>query len=228
VTLIGDTGFDRLGGIAFNTSGVLYGVAGGSASIATLLTINPGTGAATTVGTVSGGFAVDGLRFDAMNTLYGAEFDISGGVGVLLTIDSTNAGVLSQVTLSGSGNSFIVGLAFSSGGALYGSRGNSSGHTEDLDLIDPATGQLSPLGDATNVISDLVFGSDGFLYGGSSTGSVFRINPNTGTKTLLFSTGLRLAGLASLPVPEPSTWILLFGGPLLVVAARIRRSGLAK
>src|SRR5678815_4367019 len=43
VTLIGDTGFDRLGGIAFSSSGFLYGVSGGSANQGTLIIIDPYT-----------------------------------------------------------------------------------------------------------------------------------------------------------------------------------------
>src|SRR6266536_1519132 len=47
VVLIGNTGFDRLGGIAFNSNGILYGVSGGSAGQGTLLTIDAANGTAT-------------------------------------------------------------------------------------------------------------------------------------------------------------------------------------
>ena len=39
--LIGDTGFDRLGAIAFDSSGTLYGVSGASTNQGTLMTIDP-------------------------------------------------------------------------------------------------------------------------------------------------------------------------------------------
>src|SRR6266550_4752293 len=50
VVLIGNTGFDRLGGIAFNGNGILYGVSGGSSGQGTLLTIDTATGTATVIG----------------------------------------------------------------------------------------------------------------------------------------------------------------------------------
>jgi len=53
VVLIGNTGFVRLGGIAFNNNGILYGVSGGSAGQGSLLTIDSMTGVATTIGLIS-------------------------------------------------------------------------------------------------------------------------------------------------------------------------------
>lgn len=49
VSLVGNTGLDRLGGIDFNASGVLYGVDGGSLGPSALYTIEPTTAAATLV-----------------------------------------------------------------------------------------------------------------------------------------------------------------------------------
>lgn len=212
-TLVGNTGFDRLGGIAFDTNGVPYGVSGGSTGPSVLFTFDLLTAQATPIGTVPGSFGVDGLRFDANNTLYGGAYDNVAGSGFLLTIDPASAVVLTQVGVTASGNGFMPGLAFSSGGILYGSRGNSSGHTEDLDLINPTTGQATAIGTATNVISDIAFGLDGILYGVSPDGTVYSINPTTGAETALFGTGLKLAGVASpQAVPEPSTWVLVAGG----------------
>src|SRR5262245_2495611 len=112
VTLIGNTGFDRLGGIAFNSSGFLYGVSGGSdpAHQATLLIIDPYTGAANPIGPISNpNLGVDGLRFNAQDVLYGSGFS---GVGVLVTINPANGNILSSLTLIGSGNSGCSGIAF--------------------------------------------------------------------------------------------------------------------
>ena len=52
VTLVGDTGLSRLGGIDFNASGVLYGVDGGSVGPSSLYTISTTNGAATLIGTI--------------------------------------------------------------------------------------------------------------------------------------------------------------------------------
>src|SRR5947208_13771004 len=111
-SLIGNTGFDRLGGIAFDSSGTLYGVSGGSDNQGTLMTIDPTNGAATVIGLLSDpNAAVDGLRFNSQGVLYGSSFDNTAGVGKLLTIDPSNAQVLTSLTLMGSGNSFCPGIA---------------------------------------------------------------------------------------------------------------------
>src|SRR5439155_26714573 len=150
--------------------------------------------------------AVDGLRFNSQGVLYGGSFNNSLSVGQLLTIDPSNAQVLTSLTLVGSGNSFCPGIAFDSLDVLYGSRGNSNGRTEDLDLIDQVTGVLTPIGPMEAVISDIVFAPDGTLYGCSPTGDLYSIDPVTGAKTLLFNTAiLQLSGLAAAPAtPTPT------------------------
>jgi hypothetical protein len=127
-------------------------------------------------------------------------------VGQLLTIDPSDGTVLTSLTLVGSGNSFCPGIAFDSKDVLYGSRGNSSGRTEDLDLIDQVTGVMTPIGPMEFVISDIVFAPDGILYGSSPTGELYTIDPTTGAKTLLFNTSIaQLSGLAAAPAsPTPT------------------------
>jgi plastocyanin len=206
-SLIGDTGFDRLGGIAFDSSGTLYGVSGGSDNQGTLMTIDPTNAEATVIDLLSDpNAAVDGLRFNSQGVLYGSSFDNNVSVGKLLTIDPSNAQVLTSLTLVGSGNSFCTGIAFDALGLLYGSRGNSSGRLEDLDLIDQITGVLTPIGLMEAVISDIAFTPDGTLYGSSPTGDLYVIDPVTGTKTLLFNTAIaQLSGLAAAPAaPTPT------------------------
>jgi hypothetical protein len=223
VTPIGNTGFDRLGGIAFNSSGVLYGAAGGSAAQTTLLTIDPMTGAASVVGLVSDPTtAIDSLRFNAQGVLYGGAYQNNASVGVLVTLNSANANILSSLTLVGSGNSFCPGIGFNAAGVLYGSRGNSSGRAEDLDLINQATGALTSIGGMEAIISDIVFDATDTLYGSSPNGNLYSINPITGAKTLLFNTGItQFAGLAA-PVPEPSVAVLFVIAALALVLVRWR------
>jgi thrombospondin type 3 repeat protein len=202
VTFVGNTFLNKLGGIDFNASGVLYSVDGGSAGPASLYTIDPVTAAATFIGSIQGIQGVDALRFSASGTLYGGGWD---GTGRLITINPANAAILSAVTQSGTGNAFTAGLAFDPFGTLYGSRGNSSGHTEDLVTINPATGGETAIGTTTNVISDIWFNSDGALYGGSPNGDLFAINPTTGAKTLLFNAEIQISGLTGVRTRAPDS-----------------------
>jgi uncharacterized protein DUF6923 len=215
VALVGNTGFDRLGGIAFNSSGFLYGVSGGSHGQGTLLIIDPYTGVGHPIGSISNAnLGVDGLRFNAQGVLYGSAFDNTSQVGVLVTINPSNANILSSLTLMGSGNSFCVGIAFASGGTLYASRGNAAGRLEDIDLVNQMTGVLTPIGAMETVISDIVFALDGTFYGCSTNGDLYSIDPVSGNKTFLFNTGInKLSGLATplntqrlppLPRPRPT------------------------
>jgi hypothetical protein len=215
VVLIGNTGFDYLGGIAFNSNGILYGVSGGSSNQGTLSTIDPTNGTAIVIGLISDpNLGVDGLRFNSQGILYGSAYDNSSGVGKLVTIDPSNANILSSLTLMGSGNSFAPGIGFDPTDALYASRGNASGRLEDIDLVNQVTGEMTPIGPMEAVISDIVFSPDGTLYGSSPNGDLYSINPITGAKTLLFNTGInKLAGLAwtavrptPTPRPRPSPW----------------------
>jgi hypothetical protein len=224
VTFVGNTGLSRVGGIDFDSNGVLYAVDGGSVGPSSLYTISSANASIlTSIGTISGIQGVDSIAFDAADILYGAGW--SGTVGVLLTIDASNASIDSSVDMSGSGNSFVAGLAFDPSGTLYGSRGNAGGHTEDLITIDTGTGVHTPIGGTTDVISDIWIAADGTLYGASPTGDLFTIDKSTGDKTFLFNTGVRIAGLTGLEraVPEPSTFVLASLGLVVAGGLAIRR-----
>lgn len=210
VTLIGNSGLNHVGGLGFSPGGTLFAADGGSVGPANLYTINLGNGAPTLVGTIAGIQGVDALAFSTTGTLYGGGWN--GTSGRLLTINPGTGGILTDTALVGSGNSFVPGLSAGPGGTLWGSRGNSNGHTEDLDLINTGTGVLTPIGGATNVISDIWYSPSGVLYGGSPNGDLFSIDPGTGAKTLLFNTGVHIAGLTGQfsAVPEPTS--LALGG----------------
>jgi len=128
------------------------------------------------------------------------------------------------VTLMGSGNSFAAGIAFFISGDAVWVGGNAFGRLEDLDLINPTTGQMTPIGPMETVISDIVFAADGVLYGSSPDGMLYSISPATGMKTALFDTGiLSISGLAAI-VPEPSSFLLMALGSVLLLILLIRRA----
>lgn len=82
VTLIGDTGLNRLGGIDFSPTGVLYGVDSGAQEPSALWTIDLTTAEPTFRGDILGVGSrfvqgVDSIRFDRTGTLYGAGWDAS-------------------------------------------------------------------------------------------------------------------------------------------------------
>src|SRR5256886_6550720 len=75
-TEIGNTGVDRLGGIAFYSNGTLYGGSGGSVGGGTLMTIDPTNAVATPIGPISDpNVGVDGLRFNSEGVLYGGAYN---------------------------------------------------------------------------------------------------------------------------------------------------------
>src|SRR5207249_170017 len=168
VTFIGSTGLSTLGAIAFDASGVLYAVDGGSAGFpdpeigqyAALYSLDPTTAAATFIGTTVGVGGVDALRFNAAGTLYGgAHRAAPDDTSRLVTINPATGTILTAVLLSGTGNGSTTGLAFAADGTLYASRGNAASRGEDLVVIDVSTGVETALGSATNVISDVWFNS---------------------------------------------------------------------
>lgn len=140
-TLIGEIGFDRVGGLAFDpNSNTLYGVDGDSDQ---LITINTTTGMGTAVGALGFG-TVTGLAFDPLNdVLYGVNFFPTAE---LITIDTTTeAGTaVDQIgTYSG-----LSGLAFDTEtGTPYGSNISLfNPNTIELLVIEPTTGKGESVG----------------------------------------------------------------------------------
>ena len=219
VTLVGDTTLHKLGALAFDNSGVLYGIAGGSRGPADLYTIDTNTAAATFVGTVMATNlnGIDAIDFDSLGTLFATGWFGANPVR-LLTLNPSTAGVDSDdVLIGGTGNGHVPGLAFDATDQLFGSRGNSGGHLEDLVSINTTSFMQAAIGGSTDDLSDIAFTRDGTLYGGSPatnlTGGglvidseLFTIDPTTGVKTsLIASTGIRIAGLATHDNPIPTS-----------------------
>jgi len=108
LTFIGTTGLDNIGGLAFDSDGILYGVTSGSSG-GDLVTIDTLTGAASLVG-FSGFLSVGSLEFSPNGVLYaGLGQNDPTNPGSLITIDEkTGIGTL----VGASGFSTLSGLSF--------------------------------------------------------------------------------------------------------------------
>jgi len=224
VTLVGDSGFDKLGALDFDDNGTLYAISNGSRGPADIYILSTMDASPTFVGTATATDpdlpvlqGIDAIAFDSSGTLFAAPYSfVVTGTGPndfidfnrLLALDLTtieNGEVTADLDIrmsgpSGIGNAGAAGIAFNSAGQLFGSAGGSSGHPADLFSIDTTTGEQTAIGGTTNVISDIWFAADGTLYGASPNGDLFTIDPNpmsnpAGKKTFLFNTGIRISGL---------------------------------
>jgi DNA-binding beta-propeller fold protein YncE len=147
----------------------LYAAKGGSSGTSDLYSINPANGNSTVIGTIP--WAMTGLAFDpTTNMLYGATSALSTNFSTYLitldpvTGDGTTIGSFSAYGINP--GQIVPDLAFS-GGDLYGIWTLS----QDLILIDKATGDFIEVGDATNSLQGdsttgwgLDFDNDGVLW----------------------------------------------------------------
>ncbi|HJT80707.1 MAG TPA: hypothetical protein VJ719_05870 [Chthoniobacterales bacterium] len=210
-TLIGLTGYDRVGGIDFNPlTGILYGTGTNqTTSQVDLITINTMTGMATTIGytglTTAGNPVptFQDISFSSNGTLYGVS------EGNLYSFNLAT-GAANFIGVTGLGK-FGSGLAFDPSGTLYNING------ADIGTINPATGAgtdtmtdvMYPLNLAnprTNAMDyDL---TSGILYASvHHTGANFiaQIDPTTGDVSNARVTVDGLDGLAVFaPTPPPT------------------------
>jgi hypothetical protein len=157
--------------LAFNPlNGVLYGITGLESpnDKRTLVTINPATGAATVIGTLTGTFGTTGLTditFRSDGTLFGISPE------TLYTVDLATA-ALSSIGSTGE-NSPGGGLAFNSSGTLYSAGPTSSG---TVDILNTATGARTvgpaltgePFGPPMGAMMALDFSNTDVLYAPNS------------------------------------------------------------
>ena len=167
-TPIGNVNLDlnRVSGIAFDTSGTLYGVTFPGISSADLVRINPQTGAVTIVG--STGIVptahITDIDFDPSGKLVGVTYNpgdstrgIPGGPPDLITIEVAT-GVATR--LASFEVSAVQAIAYDRSGALFGV---TCGPTATLVRIDPLTGGITVVGSigppatASPCVGDLAF-----------------------------------------------------------------------
>lgn len=233
-TLIGNSGIAQLQSLAHSPDGTYYATAaGGGGGPVKLVTIDPTTGAGTTIGTVTttdpaGISAMQGLAFGADGTLYGAGTALGSTISNLYSVNRTT-GVASLI---GSTNATsIQGLDFNDAkGVLYAYNGNGDAATRGLRTVNTTTGAstfIGPVGGSGTLnLASIAFTPDGTLWG-SNTSGLWTINPATGVAVNTYpGTTFHLGSYSGLeyltPVPVPAA-VWLFGSGLAAMAGWLRR-----
>ena len=215
---------------AHPTTGQLYGVTGSEFTPSRqLFIIDPVTAATTvigTIGTVRTENASD-ISFAANGTLYG--WSTRGGPLMTIGLGDALRTAIGSATNGTQGN----GLAFTPDGTLYLAGPTAPGN---LYTVDIGTGALTVVAALSNVpvdfgtsVNAMASDPNGVLYavGRSSGAQLVTIDRVTGAMTTVgvLSFGEADALAFVVPVPEPSTWLMLgTGGALLWLRFR-RRSG---
>jgi hypothetical protein len=181
-------------------TGRVYAADPNIGAMSMLWTLDVNTGIATLVGGINSD-VIANIAFDpATGVLYGLGRNSS----VLYTIN-TATGTPTQVGAT----SFVhSGLAFSSGGQLYGTSG-----TGFLYSIDKATGGSTLIGGPGigSLVEDAAFTPQGNLYITDFHGRIDQVNPATGAIPVSWQTGFGdgLLGLIATPTvfpPPPSCY----------------------
>jgi hypothetical protein len=179
-TAIGNSGQTRFNALARDPAEVFYAVAWDGATTSWLTTVDPATGAATVVATLSPFLDVRGLAFDDMGTLFAIH---NSSADELYTIDTTTG----AATLVGStGRGTVQGLAFSPANGILYAWDNAAG----LLTVDPATGaatDVNPSVGGTGDIQTISALPDGSMYGVRY--DLYTINPADGSYSLTFVGG---------------------------------------
>ncbi len=248
VTIVGHpAGVTRISGLAFDSSGVLYGSTlnppGGfpppsGPRTSNLIIMNADTGVMTSsVAITSGGLSLsiaDLAIQPGTNTLFGITNPDgpSGPFGQLYTINR----ITGVATLIGSvgppgdtAHTFFDSIAFAPNGKLYMSAAginfaNGTEINQTLRTIDPTTAATLTSVSTTHFFGALAIRSDSSIFGGTGDAhQLFNIDPLTGFETLVGDTGTSFVGdLAFRPgssVPETSTTLTLMTLSLLGVCA---------
>jgi streptogramin lyase len=164
---------------ALAATNVLYGTQGLSGDL--LVTIDPATGVATSVGSTGQSFS--GLAVSPA----GEIFATTRSTGVLYRLDAAT-GQASQV--GPTGVSYMDAIAFDRDGDLWGI---DNGGPSLLYSIDPGTGVVTPVGPVGTLLAGLAFDPiDGTAYASGAAGNdmIYRVDLTTGTANPIGSTGL--------------------------------------
>jgi len=220
--------------VAIGPGGDLFVANGESGS--NIVRIDPATGAQSVLTT--GVTFPTGLVFDAAGELLVADSFFGSSVAVGITIDAAGdilitsvggeiervdpvTGSRTTIFTEGSGQSLFELVVDANGDLLVVDDG-----VDSILRVDPITGSHTVLSSGGNLSSPfgLAHDANGDLLVGDRSGKVLRVDPVTGAQTIIASGGglTSAFGVAIVPVPEPTTALLLAAGLTTLAAARGR------
>ncbi len=226
-TPIGATGFADIECLAFDASGVLYGV---DDITNQLLICDTSTGACDAVGPLGVAFTDCGLTFDC-----NGELLMSTDAPDPLTLYSIDPNT-GQATAIGDQGQQVTGLAAriatgSCGSGVFGLGGDGTNNLGCMDIFTGAFEEIGPLNTVSLNDGGIDFDLQGILWGIQDQGLIFIINPGTGTASGVTATLNGFEGLAiDAPSCEPRTiptmseWgLILMAGILGIVGFIVYR-----
>jgi hypothetical protein len=227
VTMPGFTVVNCYGMSAQPGTGTLYAILRASIDAPIdrrLVTINPITGVATTVGNLADAFS--NLAFRSNGTLIGVVGDGGAAAESLFAISTTDASKTFLFTLGNGADGETI--AFHPNGLLYHSSGFNPAVFESVDID---TQQVTPIGSTSPEMFGMGYvPTTGQLLGSDFNSQLFSINLATGARTPIGAMGDQLGGganraIAFVPtaVPEPATVALVLGSALAVLSYGWRR-----
>jgi uncharacterized repeat protein (TIGR03803 family) len=200
VNLGGSNGSAPTGQMVLNYDGKLYGIApgGGDQNAGVLFAFDPNSGTfekrLNGKGSPMGNGTQGTLaKEQASGKVYSSAMGGFAGKGLLYSLDPGNNAYDVAVDFSSQPSSFPFHLVQASNGKLYGTAQSSAPGNGIVYEFNGSSGQLTSIGDLTptgtgaGVSKQLTEGHDGMLYGvatmggANSTGTIFQVNPATGS-----------------------------------------------
>jgi hypothetical protein len=219
-------------GLAFHpASALLYGLISlENQPLPELVTIDIGTGLATSIGTVSDMFT--GLSFAQNGTLYGVTSDEAATPEALYTINTLTGSTSLVMLLEEAGFGEAIGI-HRGANDLYRASDIIGGHLyQRIDLDTLATTDITPSGDDYFEAQAMTWAGGNQFFMSDLDGNVYRFS-TTGNAELIGTLGLRggggpgpgesfiSKGLAYVvPIPEPTSILMLAAAGTLLMRRR--------
>ena len=177
VTLAGFTVGSSQAMAARPSDGVFFGVIQTTEPARRLVTIDPNTGVATSIGVLTN--QISSLAFRDNGTLWAVSGDGGSPAETLYTVNTSNAALTLQFALGNGADGETI--AFHGNGLMYHSSGNASAEFESVNVD---TQVVTPIGIAVGEMFAMGYNpTNGQLYGSDIASDLFTIDIATGVRT---------------------------------------------